>query len=94
MVYFASVFKPTHLALLVWCIVKFGKSTKLVKSPKFATILRKTGIIKSKFFLEHSNIWIKISQNPEFQMAEMNPFGLTAISKFAVLSSLKNLQNS
>ena len=50
LVYFASVFKHTHLALLVWSFVKFGKSTKLVKSPMFATILRKIGIIKSNFF--------------------------------------------
>ena len=60
----------------------------------FGMILRKIGIIKSKFFLEHSNIWIKISQNPEFQVDGMNRLDLTAISKFGVLSSLENLQNS
>ena len=53
----------------------------------FATILRKIGIIKSKFFLEQSNIWIKISQNPEFQVDGMNRLDLTAISKFGVLTT-------
>ena len=52
----------------------------------FATILRKIGIIKSKFFSEHSNIWVKISQNPEFEVSAMNRLDLRAILKFGVLS--------
>ena len=52
----------------------------------FDTILRKIGFIKS-IFLENSNIWIIICQNPEFQVVAMNRLDLTAISKFGVLST-------
>ena len=51
------------------------------------------GIIKSLKNLEHSNIWIIICQNPKFQVVSIDQLNFTAISKFRVLSGLKNLQN-
>ena len=72
------------MMMVIWSFVKFGKSTKLIKSPMFATILQKIGIIKSNFF--GAFIWIKISQNPEFEVSAMNRLDLRAISKFGVLS--------
>ena len=67
--------------------VKFEKSTKLVKSSMFATILRKIGSIKSKFFSENSNIWIIICQNLRVSSSCHEPFPFD--SHFKIWSFVK-----